>query len=61
LPEILQDLLSALLALFRGQAGWQANGLGNVAELVEETALLCSIEPDRLQGGTKPRSPIMDD
>jgi hypothetical protein len=39
LLEILQDLLSASLALFRVQTGWQANGLGNVAELVEETAV----------------------
>jgi len=59
--EILHDLLSESPPLFSGKTVWQVNRIGNVAEFVEEAALLFGIEPDRLQGGTEPLPTIVDD
>lgn len=48
LLEILQDLLSTSLPLVWGKTLWQVNSFGNIAQLVEETALLFSIKPNCL-------------
>jgi hypothetical protein len=47
-------------ALLVRKVVWRADGLGDIAQLVEKAALLLGIKPDGLQGRTESLATIMN-
>mgnify|MGYP001827654431 CR=1 FL=1 len=59
--EVFEDSFAMSTALLSGKVIGQADGVVEVAELVEEAALILSAEVDGAQSGAQAAAPVMDD